>query len=152
MSGRSMWVKKMVAGITTVCFLTVSTGAVFAQDSTAVSQPPQAVQAASTMSSASAAQAEDQARMDARSDVKGGTWFIVGCLLGLVGWIIAYVVEPNPPATRLLGQSPDYVAVYTDAYKREGKKVQSQKALSGCLVGTCVSVILEVILMSAAAP
>jgi hypothetical protein len=92
----------------------------------------------------------EQARLDARVDVKGGLWFVVGCLLGLIGWIIAYVIEPNPPATRLLGKSADYVAVYIDSYKKEGKSIQSKRALSGCLVGEGITILLYAIIYATA--
>ena len=148
---------KFIACITIFTFVSVSTGVVFAQATSDAKQMSQAAPVSQTTStsamsgSGSVAQAQSDAEMDAKADVHGGTWFIVGCLLGVVGWIVAYVIEPNPPATRLLGKSAEYVAVYSDAYKREGKKVQSQKALVGCLVGTAVTAIVEVIVLVSAA-
>ena len=85
---------------------------------------------------------------DAQADIRGGTWFAVGCLLGCSGWLVAYMIEPNPPVTRLLGKTPEYIAAYSDAYKKEGKKIQTGKALTGCLVGTALSVGLELLMMS----
>lgn len=96
-------------------------------------------------------QATREAQVQAASDVNSTTWFIIGCLLGAIGWLISFLVEPNPPAAQLLGKSPDYVAVYTDAYKRKAKSIQQNKALIGCLVGTGVSVAAYVILFAIAA-
>ena len=53
------------------------------------------------------------------SDV-GGFWFFAGCL-GVVGLLLAYIVEPSPPGASLIGKSPEYVAAYTDCYIRAGK-------------------------------
>ncbi len=76
------------------------------------------------------------AERDAQGDTSTGLWFLAGCLGGLIGVIIAYGVEPSPPATRLLGKSPEYVAFYTDAYNKKAKKLQTRSALGGCVVGT----------------
>ena len=74
------------------------------------------------------------AEQDAQNDVNTGLWFLGGCLGGVVGVIIAYAVEPAPPATRLLGKSPEYVAFYADAYKDKAKARQTVSATGGCVV------------------
>ena len=89
------------------------------------------------------------AHRDATMHINKGTWFLIGCLAGLVGWIIAYAIEPNPPAAALVGKSPQYVATYTDCYKSKGKSLQSGAALTGCLIGTAVSVLLWVVVLAA---
>jgi len=75
-----------------------------------------------------------QAYNDARRDVNGTLWFAMGCLLGVIGLGVAYLVEPSPSATSLVGKSSDYVAVYTDCYKDKGRSVQTRKAFNGCLI------------------
>jgi hypothetical protein len=99
---------------------------------------------------------QDQARdagsacMDAEaaasSNTSGGSWFAIGCLLTWVGWLIAYSMEPSPPATAMLGKSPEYVASYSDCYKRKAKDIRSRNALIGCLVGTAAWIIVNVVL------
>ena len=74
------------------------------------------------------------AERDAQNDVNKGLWFLAGCLGNIPGIIVAYAVEPTPPATRLLGKSPEYVAFYTDAYKEKAKKLQTNSAWGGCVV------------------
>lgn len=74
------------------------------------------------------------AEQQAQSDITSSTWFIIGCLAGLVGYLIA-LSEPYPPATKLLGKSPEYVAMYTDCYRRKGKEIKSKNALYGMLTG-----------------
>ncbi len=80
-----------------------------------------------------------QAQMDAERDVNGTMWLAIGCIGGIIGFAIAYIVEPSPPAGRLLGKSPEYVASYTNCYKAAGKKIQQDKALLGCIIGTAIS-------------
>jgi len=86
----------------------------------------------------------------ARASTNGTIWLLVGCLGGIVGIAIAYVVEPNPPATMLLGKSPEYVAAYSDAYKQTAKGVQTSKAWTGCIAGTLAYVLLYALAFAAA--
>jgi hypothetical protein len=90
------------------------------------------------------------AKAQAQADVNGATWFAIGCLGGVLGWIIAYVIESNPPATALVGKSPDYVAQYTDCYRIEAKRIRSKHALNGCLAATGLELVLYLLLVVAA--
>lgn len=92
-----------------------------------------------------------QASIDAENKIDGNLWFGAGCLFGLLGLGAAYVIEPSPSATKLLGKDANYVAIYTDCYKAAGKNVQTSKAMKGCLIGTGVSLVLYVVLFAAAA-
>ena len=38
-----------------------------------------------------------EATQDAQADENGTLWFFAGCILGLIGVVIAYVAEPSPP-------------------------------------------------------
>ena len=73
------------------------------------------------------------AQSAAKQDANGTLWFFLGCL-GPIPVILGYALEPSPSATALLGKSPEYVAVYTDCYKKEVKKTRGQNSLFGCLV------------------
>ena len=81
----------------------------------------------------------------ANASVSGTMWLAIGCVGGLVGLIVAYAFEPNPPATQLLGKTPEYVAAYTEAYKETSKKIQVSKAWVGCIASTIASIVLSVI-------
>ncbi len=81
----------------------------------------------------------------ARTNVNGTLWLAVGCLGGLLGVAIAYIYEPSPLSTMLLGKSPEYVAAYTDSYKMTAKKIQTNKAWTGCIAGTLLYVALVVL-------
>jgi len=86
-----------------------------------------------------------QAQIDAERNVNGILWFGAGCLFTLLGVGAAYLIEPSPSAIGLLGKSPEYVAVYTDCYKDQGRSIQTKNAWLGCLVGGAAQVLFYVI-------
>jgi hypothetical protein len=88
-------------------------------------------------------------QMSAKASVSGGLWFFAGCL-GLIGLLAAYIVEPSPPASSLLGKSPEYVARYTDCFKQEAKSIQTKNAITGCLVIGLVEVVVYAVIVAAA--
>jgi hypothetical protein len=90
-----------------------------------------------------------EATQDAQADNNGVLWFFAGCLLGLIGVVIALVAEPTPPAARLMGKSPEYLAIYTQTYKSEGKSAQLRSALWGLGTAVVVVVIIYVIIIVA---
>jgi len=87
-----------------------------------------------------AVQAQNQdiqnAIIEAEAAATSATNKILWLGAGLVGsWIglgAAFLYKPNPPAIALLGKSPDYVAVYTDAYQEKAGSIQQKYALYGC--------------------
>ncbi len=99
--------------------------------------------------------AEAAAEADANKDVNKPLWFGAGCLLsglsfaplpgcyslflpplGLTG---TYFYQPDPPASRLIGKSPEYVDVYTQTYKSQRGNIQVLWASRGCISGCVVS-------------
>ena len=84
----------------------------------------------------------------ARTDTNGTAWLAIGCLFGCLGVGAAYVLEPNPPTTALLGKSPEYVAAYTDSYRQTAKRKRTSKAWTGCVVGTLLSIASNVAVYS----
>ncbi len=91
------------------------------------------------------ARAVMEATQDAQADENGAIWFFAGCLLGLIGVIIAYVAEPTPPPARLMGKSPEYLAVYMQTYRSEGRSAQLRSSLWG--VGTPSSPLTVVLIV-----
>lgn len=90
-----------------------------------------------------AAQAIVDATRDAKNPQNGYIWFPAGCLLGVVGLgvvgiLLAAVYSPPPPATRLLGKSPEYIVYYTETYQNVAKDDQMTEATLGCLLGSCL--------------
>ena len=88
--------------------------------------------------SSTATQACTQAQQDVQMDVNKTLWMAAGFFFGLLGIAAAYIIEPTPPASKLLGKKPEYVAAYTDCYKDEGKKIQTNAAIKGCVIGALV--------------
>ena len=91
--------------------------------------------------------AQTDAERDAEADTKQVLWIggnfllglVGGCVLGSVGLLGAYLYEPQVPASRLMGKSPEYVMFYTDAYKARSRDLHLKSALIGCLGGSVVS-------------
>ena len=88
------------------------------------------------------AEATVAAERDAQNYTNKALWVVGGCVGGCVAVFLAYAVEPSPPAARLLGKSPEYVAIYTNAYREKAKKLQTNSALVGCVIGTLASAVL----------
>lgn len=95
-------------------------------------------------------QACEAAETRASQDVNGTIWFLGGCLFGLLGLGAAYIIEPSPPASALVGQDEVYVAEYTDCYTDAGQGIQKKQALTGCLIGTAATVLLYALVVAAA--
>jgi len=97
------------------------------------------------------ASARAAAERDAQMDVNSGLWFLAGCCLGATGLIISYVYTPSPPASRLMGKSPEYIAYYTDFYRAKSKSIQTGRAWTGCLVSAVGYVVYVVVVIAATA-
>ena len=93
------------------------------------------------------AEAMNAAQRDAVARTNQNIWRAFGCFGGLFGVAGGYLYEPAPPASALLGKSPEYVAFYTDAYTLKAKNIQTRGAIEGCIAGTCVTAALYGILI-----
>ena len=91
--------------------------------------------------------AQTAAERDAEADTQQVLWIggnfvlglVGGCVLGSVGLFGAYLYEPQVPASRLMGKSPEYIMFYTDAYKARARDLHLRSAFIGCLGGSVVS-------------
>lgn len=81
----------------------------------------------------------EQARKDAARDINGCLWMGMGFLFLYFAVGAAYVIVPNPPAQRLMGKSPEYVQVYTLAYRRQARAQQVINSLAGCVGVTALA-------------
>ena len=80
-------------------------------------------------------EAKAAAEADAEAKTNKFAWFVIGCTSGLIGATYGYLFyEPSPPASALLGKSPEYVAAYTDAYAKKAKDIQGRNAMFGCVL------------------
>ncbi len=80
-----------------------------------------------------------------------GAWFFSGCLLGVLGIILPYVIDPTVPVEDLMGKSSSYVLGYTDGFKESAKGANFKYAMYGCGVSAAAEVILYVIIIGASA-
>ena len=93
------------------------------------------------------ARATMEATQDAQADENGALWFFAGCLLGVIGVVIAYVADPTPPPARLMGKSPEYLAIYMRTYQSEGRSAQVRSALWGIGVVVILTVVLIIVIL-----
>jgi hypothetical protein len=93
------------------------------------------------------AEAMNAAQRDAVARTNQNMWRVFGCLGGLFAVAGGYLYEPAPPASALLGKSPEYVAFYADAYTSKAKNIQTRGAIEGCVASTCVTAALYGVLI-----
>ncbi len=92
-------------------------------------------------------EAMNAAQRDAVDRTNQNIWRAFGCFGGLFAVAGSYLYEPAPPASALLGKSPEYVAFYADAYTSKAKNIQTRGAIEGCVASTCVTVALYGVLI-----
>ena len=85
------------------------------------------------------AEAIAAAQRDATANTDSTFWFIVGCFGNVLGLIYANYATPSPPASRLIGKSPEYVAAYSDAYGMKAKQLQTSLAVRGCITNAILT-------------
>ncbi len=96
--------------------------------------------------------ADDVARAieDANVDVRlmrQGAWFTAGCLLGVLGILLAYFITPIPPTERFIGKSAEYVHAYTNEFIRVSQRSRIRAASQGCATNALVSAGVYAILL-----
>ena len=98
------------------------------------------------------AEAATTAEADANKDVSKLLCFSAGCVLSAlfflpspygyvsppVGIIGSYFYQPEPPPSRFIGKSPEYVTAYTLTYKSKRGNTQARWTSAGCLSGCVV--------------
>lgn len=97
-----------------------------------------------------AADARADAQRDAEADVSAGGWFAAGFLCGVFGWLYAYLSDSKPPVSRIMGKDSDYVLAYSAEYENKAKGIKTSKTLIGCVVGSVISLVVQLALASAA--
>ena len=89
---------------------------------------------------------QNQARMDAEQDaeldVSKILWIVVGFFISVIGILIAYIYQPNPPATKLMDKSQEYAMFYTEAYKAKARSIQLIYSAVGFAIGAGISITI----------
>ncbi len=86
-------------------------------------------------------QARIDAEQDAELDVSKILWIVVGFFISLIGILIAYIYQPNPPATKLIDKSQEYAMFYTEAYKEKARGIQLTYSAIGFAISAGISII-----------
>jgi hypothetical protein len=75
-------------------------------------------------------------KRDGQQDAEGNRlWFLAG-FLGVVGLLLAYVVEPDVPTGHLIGKSPQYVQGYIEGYQKKARNKNMTYAAYGWITET----------------
>jgi hypothetical protein len=93
----------------------------------------------------------DQGRLQGELDAKGqAVWILSGLLLGPIGLILPWVINPSVPGANLIGKSAEYVAGYMDGYRHEAKPKNFLYSLVGFAVFGAVAAVLVASMASSA--
>ena len=80
--------------------------------------------------------------LDGQADAEGsGVWILSGLLLGPIGIILPWVINPKVPGTRLIGKSVGYIEGYTAGYRQKAKPKNFYYSLIGFGVWAVVAVV-----------
>jgi hypothetical protein len=91
----------------------------------------------------------DKAQADANMETNWALWLSAGCLISLVGLLLAHFITPSPPEERLVGKKSAYVSVYMECYQARAKEITTNGALAGCILGAIIyTTILGVIFVA----
>jgi hypothetical protein len=93
----------------------------------------------------------NQGWLDGQADAEGsGIWIVSGLLLGPIGIILPWVINPKVPGTRLIGKSVGYVEGYTAGYRKKTKPKNFYYSLIGFGVWAVVAVVGTVLMVRTA--
>jgi hypothetical protein len=87
----------------------------------------------------------DQGKLQGEVDAKGqAIWILSGLLLGPIGLILPWVINPHVPGANLVGKSAEYVAGYMDGYRRAAKPKNFFYSLGGFAVWAVAATVLTI--------
>ena len=90
----------------------------------------------------------NQGWLDGQADAEGsGVWILSGLLLGPIGIILPWVINPKVPGARLIGKSVGFVEMFSAGYRQKAKPKNFYYSLIGFgirAVATVVGVVLAV--------
>jgi hypothetical protein len=85
----------------------------------------------------------EQGKLQGGLDARGqAVWILSGLLLGPIGLILPWVINPRVPGANLIGKSVEYVAGYVEGYRHEARPKNFFYSLAGFAVwGVAVTVL-----------
>ena len=90
------------------------------------------------------------AEKEAEKDVNKACWFGVGFGFNIIGPVAAMAMPPSPDPVQFAGKSPEYIRMYTDAYKSRAKEIQTTYSFMGCATAVAVSACVTIYLINEA--
>jgi hypothetical protein len=133
-TGRSKTNRKVICVVLALCLAGAS---VFAQDSSGQYE--------------NYTEDYNQGWLDGQADAEGsGVWILSGLLLGPIGIILPWVINPKVPGARLIGKSVGYMEGYTAGYRQKAKPKNFYYSLIGFGVWAVVAVVGTVLAVRAA--
>lgn len=82
------------------------------------------------------------AEQDVRADLNKLVWICAGLFGNIIGVLVAYIYQPDPPLTRLYEKTEEYKMFYNDTYKTKLRSGQLTYALIGIAILVGVYVLL----------
>ena len=79
------------------------------------------------------ARAIQHARNDAERNINKELWFMSGCCLSGVAYMIASLTASEIPVDKFVGQPPEYVFFYIQEYERKTARLRAYYATLGAL-------------------
>jgi hypothetical protein len=93
----------------------------------------------------------EQGKLQGELDAKGqAVWILSGLLLGPIGLILPWIINPHVPGANLIGKSLEYVTGYMDGYRHEAKPKNFLYSLIGFVVWGIAATALAVSLARSA--
>lgn len=82
----------------------------------------------------------EQGKLQGELDARGqAVWILSGLLLGPIGLILPWVINPHVPGANLIGKSLEYVTGYMDGYRHDAKPKNFLYSLIGFAVWGAVA-------------
>ena len=91
-----------------------------------------------------------KAEKEAEKDVNKACWFGAGLGFNIIGTVAAIAMPPSPDPGQFAGKTPEYIRMYTDAYKSRGKEIQTTYSIMGCMTAVAVSACVTIYLVNEA--
>jgi hypothetical protein len=93
----------------------------------------------------------EQGKLQGEMDARGqAVWILSGLLLGPIGLILPWIINPRVPGANLIGKSVEYVTGYMDGYRHQAKPKNFLYSLVGFAVWGVAAVVVTVTLANAA--
>ena len=86
-------------------------------------------------------QAIMDARADALKDFSSTEWLMLGCCLGVFGYVVSLASTEEIPVDRFIGKSPEYVYFYSEEYQRKSTQLKTDSAFGGMMIMVLIAAV-----------